>query len=585
MSQFNSFSYRRSAPGRHAFDLSGQVIGTHDFGVPYRPVFCREVVPGDKWHIKLSAFVRASAMVLPTFGSVRLVNRFFYVPMRFIHGAWNEFIDGQLFSTATGEAFTPTTITLSNLTLCSAFRYADSVEEREFYLPSGGSFGDFKWYYQDGTEMVACNYTRPGMVALSILKGLGYTINWDSSDSQVMSALPLLAYAKICYDWLVDSNFVNSVDFQVKSLFDLKSGSLTVEQVVRVLKVFATCYEKDYFTSAWQAPNQVDANNSGNVATMSLPGSPDTTNPDIHGSITNQYGRTGLTPNTNRLITSYALRVLDGLNAFARKRLFTGFRIDKQVESDFGLKLSYMASNRSLYLGSIETPIQISDVMSQGSFINVDDPDYSVRLGEYAGKAIGYEDGVITFEPDQPEYGFIICMSAIVPDTAYYEGRHRELYHVKREDYFTPEFEQFGVQAIRNDELYALRNGFESSPYTPSGIFGYAPRYSEYKCGIQSSNILGDFLVKSRNNGMNAFHLFREFKKVPTNNYSFKTTADATQFNRIFDNISNSYEHFNVSWKFDVMCERMMSPINDITDDIANGPSDQMKHMDDLLHG
>lgn len=583
MSQFNSFSYRRSAPGRHSFDLSGQVIGTHDFGVPYRPVFCREVVPGDKWHIKLSSFVRASAMVLPTFGSVRLVNRFFYVPMRMIHSAWNEFQDGQLYSTASGEAITPGTITLTNLTLCSAFRYADTVEDQEFYRPAPGTFGDFNWYYQDGESKVACNYTRKGMIALSVLKGLGYTINWDSNDSVPMSAMPLLAYAKICYDWLVDSNFVNSVDFQVKSLFNLTNGNLTVEQVVRVLKVFATCYDKDYFTSAWQAPNQVDVSTNGNPSqNIQMPGWLGSGTP---GVIQHQNQTELFLLNSSRAVSAYGLDALRALKSFVDKRLFTGFRIDKQVEADFGLKMSYLASNRSLYLGSVETPIQISDVMSQGSFINVDDPDYSVRLGEYAGKAIGYEDGVITFEPDQPEFGFIICMSAIVPDTAYYEGRHRELFHIKRDDYFTAAFEILGVQAIRNDELFALRDGFDSSGYAPNGVFGYAPRYSEYKCGVQTSNVLGDFLIKSRNNGMNAFHLFREFKGVPTNNYSFKTTADATQFNRIFDNISNSFEHFNVSWRFDIMCERMMSQINDITDDVAFGPGDQMKHMDDLLHG
>lgn len=588
---FNSFVTRQSAPGRHEFDLSGKVIGTHDFGVPYRPVFCREVVPGDIWNIKLSTFVRLASMQLPTFGSVRLVNRFFFVPMQVIHGAWNDFYSGNII-TRNGSAISPQMITVRNSILCDAFRYSvDSQETNQKWIVKTSSQRfDIHYFYGQEDEMSNLNFTRRGLMVYSILKGLGYTLDFHEATNTVMSAMPLLAYAKICYDWLVDSNFVNSIDFDVPELFTRLSGELNSDEIIRILKVFSTCYEKDYFTSAWQLPNQVDGNSAGNVAPFSFNGSPDPTLTSS-GTLNNTGNSTYLQLSTGRYLTAYGLRALESFSSYVRNRLFIGFRVDKQIEQEFGLKLSSDLAHRCFYLGSVEVPISISDVMATSSY---DAQDYEVRLGEYAGKGIGFNDGFLRFSANEPEFGYIICMSAVVPDTGYVQGRHRELFHLKKTDFFDAKFENLGVQAIRNDEILSMYRGDEPTQLNPDGIFGYGPRYAEYKCGAQTDNMVGDYLSRNLNLGMDAFHLFRMFdtdsNTPPVNTYSFKTTADSSQFTRIFQLPDPRLgditpEHFNVSWKFDVKVERMMLPINDISDEYANGPQRQFKHADDLLHG
>ena len=585
MSFFNSFKYKQSAPEhRSEFDLSGFVVGTHDFGVPYRPVLCREVVPGDIWNIRLSTFIRAAAMVLPTFGKVKMVNRFFFVPMGVIHNHWNEFLSGAAIS-SNGSAIFASVVTVTNRVLINAFRYSPSNQSTsQVWIEKTTSQPyDVSWYYDQETSKSNLKYTIYGRQVLSILKGLGYVINWSDSDQNYMSAMPLLAYAKICYDWLVDSNFVNSIDFQVQSLFKKDGGTLTMDEVSTILKIFSTCYEKDYFTAAWQSPNQVDSNSLSNPGYgLTFDGTPANAGMSV---ISNDSDATKYSEyHDGNLFTDFGLRNLEALASFVKKRLFTGFRADKQLEAEFGLKLNPELANRSYYIGSVEVPISISDVMATAS---TDD----VTLGEYAGKGIGYNDGFIRFEPNNPEFGYIICMSAIVPETAYYQGRHRELFHLVRNDFFQPEFENVGPQSIRNDELVCdfPSNGAVPSGYTPTGIFGYAPRYSEYKCGVQTSNIIGDYLSCEFNDSgdMDAFHFFRKFghSSLVTNTYSFKTTADADQFKRIFALSQTKAEHFNVVWNFDIKVERLMSPINDISDEVGNGGVSVMKHSDDLLHG
>ena len=74
--------------GRNKFDLSCSHLTTQDF-YNMKPVYIHECIPGEKIHINMQAFTRLSPLVQPMLGSVRMVNRAFFVPMRtvikFVH--------------------------------------------------------------------------------------------------------------------------------------------------------------------------------------------------------------------------------------------------------------------------------------------------------------------------------------------------------------------------------------------------------------------------------------------------------------------------------------------------------------------
>ena len=327
MSFFNSFTYRHPAPSGSVFDLSGDVVGTLDFGVPYRPIFCREVVPGDKWRLKLSAFTRLSAMVLPTFGRIRVVNRFFYVPMNVIHDSWNEFLSGQDVSRHEGSTlsrFSPSVIRLSNRYLCEAFTKASTFSTYngiplvEQVSDSATSY-DFVWKESVSATPHKYVFKKRGRQVFNVLLGLGFLPRFKYEDTTSFSAMPLIAYAKICYDWLVDSNFINSVDFEVQGLFRLNYGTLEPFEIYTILRIFATCYEKDYFTSAWQSPNQVDQTAYGNPfsTVISTPTMSDGGQNDIY----NDSGSTHISPYHTSDLSQTGLDLLSSLASFVRRRL------------------------------------------------------------------------------------------------------------------------------------------------------------------------------------------------------------------------------------------------------------------------
>lgn len=594
MSDFNTAYYKSAAPSYHDFDLSGTVVSTHDFGIPYRPVFCREVVPGDKWDIELSCFTRLASMALPTFGRCHILNRFFYVPCNIIHGAWNEFMSGQDISDLNAglQRVSPSIPYITNKQLVELFFDGESlIASDPLADPTSTSWYDFALTV-NGT-VVKMLFTEHGRIFYNILLGLGYSINWSLSDTTQMSALPLIAYHKIAYDWLVDSAFVNSIDFDVQGLFTYTGGQITNNYLAYMTLVFASCYEKDYLTSAWQSPNQVDSSSYGNPFKASVPG----WNSGSTGSLSlanNDNGSTSLSTATLgggvQAISQYGLNVLESISSFVRKRLFTGFRQDKQLESQFNLKLDPEIANRCYYIGTVDVPVQISDVMATATTSDA-------ILGEYAGKGIGYENGKFHFEPKNPEVGFLICVSAVVPEVHYCQGRSRELFHLNRHDFYCPEFEEIGPQAIRNDEVFARYT--LDTDYTagqnyggnPSKIFGYAPRYAEYKCGHITDKLLGDYnFYKENGSGvMNAFHFYRLFEKPSpnkslANSYYFKTTEDANQFQRVFTEVVGS-EHFNIMYDFKVHVQRLMLPLNSLPDIKGYGKYIKQKHMDDLLPG
>ena len=89
------------------FDMGHEHKTTMRFG-SLTPVFLQEVLPGDKWHINPSAFVRTMPLVSPMMHKVDLKIRFFFVPNRLVWKNWERFISGGRDPKTGGELFVPT---------------------------------------------------------------------------------------------------------------------------------------------------------------------------------------------------------------------------------------------------------------------------------------------------------------------------------------------------------------------------------------------------------------------------------------------------------------------------------------------
>lgn len=574
------------------FDLSCDHITTSDF-FQISPVYFKEMVPGEKIRVNQETFTRLAPLTNPMYGRCRITNRAFFVPMRTIMKHWNEFItDVPVNSSFIQVPRIDPTIIAETLTTSIFSQEVNTstavpVPAHDFSVPVGpNSTGTIVKYY---------NFTDKGRRAWKLLCSLGYRIplgyyranRADSKD--YMSALPLLGFVKIFKDWYQNQAYATNL---YDNLFELSTGDIQDPQIsgTQLQDILNYCgtalYDKDYFTSAWDrpvAPNNslmspnriVDASNTStlhastvrrtDVLNNTTDSATTSTTPVLRGALAD-----GSTSANSGNITQYALDALKSLTDYVKRHQIAGGLAMDRMLVRFGVKPSDAALDRSVYIGKQDVDVQISDVMATAAGENTSVTTAQNRqttvLGEYAGKGIGYSDNG-WFEYDTKEFGYFMIISVLQPTVGYVQGMSRYNLHKDRLDFFTPEFDSLGVQAIARKELMA--DYMTSSDNTNlaslghdaalDGVFGYTSRYAEYKS--QMDNLTGDFTLASRNTGLDSWHLNRIFDGDDvtitdiSHNFGF-TQGSQFQYDRVFaykngEGYSN-YDHFTIIHHFNI---------------------------------
>ena len=220
-------------------------------------------------------------------------------------------------------------------------------------------------------------------------------------------------------------------------------------------------------------------------------------------------------------------------------------------------------------------------------------------LGEYAGKGIAYgENGSFNYKTD--EYGLFIVTSSIVPATGYYQGIDRTVKHVAKSDFFTPEFDSLGVQAITADELYVSKAGDSSLANSiHDHVFGFTPKYAEYK--IKNDKVTGNFRINHLNGtslGSASWHLMREFddgdfdSSVAKVNHGVNfvySRGDMGQYNRIFAYQSDTLESWLKGSDPFILIHEInvgsVSPMKPLYDNYEFNDSDKGREIDLDVNG
>lgn len=572
-------------------DLSSDHITTANF-MQFNIAYAVELVPNQKIDINMSTFARLQPLPVPTYGKAKIQNRAFFVPFRTIFPAFNDFITDSRHSTADGTTVMYTSVpTFSHETLVSIFsgvegnqygQYVDSISEADFSVRITGQFENGQPLFRH------IKLTRQGRWALKLLNSLGYQFipeRGDATDTEIrFSALPLLAVAKVYADWYYPSMYASSPDFaELEAIFNKDTGStdLAYDDIMRIFRFLQNVnYDSDYFTSAWQNPV---APNDGTYSPMQMQDVTDYySSLQAHSQITTGQSTEGTPlvtgPGNSSLgtLSQYALNVLRSMTDYLKRHQLVGGRALDRYLSRFGVKLSDEILKRSTYVGTSEQYIQFGDVMSQSDTYN-ERTDEGSALGAYAGKGIGYVDGNFSYE-NEKEYGMLIIVSTIVPKTGYYQGIDRSVMHTTRLDYWTPEFDNLGVQAVSKAELYVpdLNQGtlanLNPQAYWQS-VFGFVPRYAEYKVG--KDRLTGDFRVNSINRGMDSWHTLRIINPSSLSelaiNEDFVSGDDAVQYSRIFNNYSDEYDKFIVIHNFNIKSNAPFASYWDTYDFESNG--------------
>lgn len=469
-------------------------------------------------------------------------------------------------SNGTTGFFTSTSLLVRGSTSSNSHTY-NSNTFNEFSVPNF----DFTSYFLSASQVwssVFYTFTEKGRLFNKILSSLGYRINWTAADTTEFSLLPLLAYFRCMYDYLYPSRYVRYLD--VAGLFDDFKNWTTDSQVLDAMcKLLFAPLSADYFTLAWSDMNAVFPNPSLTDITMDVPESNGIIKSTKDSNAYYPQGDGGMTPIDGNFFTQYGLRLLTAISDFVTRNNIAGARYFEQMRARFGLKGSNIDPDKSRFLTTWSDELRIEDVTATNGTT-------TQLLGEQAGKGIVRGSGHhLSFDNTNGDYGWLIVITQIVPKTGICQGRLRHTLRTSYLDYFTPEFEQVGLQPIRNDELFSdfvtpndYNNGLNYGG-KPSGVFGFAPRYSEYKRSTMM--LTGDFQYKSRNVGMESYHLMR-LLPTPSQanplalNINFMSVQQ-TDYDRIFsqqvDSQGNSFDHFFNWFYFDVKAYRPMLSIGE----------------------
>ena len=535
-----------------------------------------EYVPGQKIkNFKHEVFQRLEPMVVPTFGDANVHKLAFFVPMYTIFPAWIDFITRSIHDYADGYSLAVSkTPTVKNSTL------------RDVFITESVLGGDYKFseivtsdkcdfiVTKTGGVLEKRNFTPRGKRFYKLLRSLGYAIDFSLINTdEEKSALPLLAVAKVYYDWFfpnayatndIGANLAKFFNFDVSHFTGDFANEFDVYSVATIGNLLARVnYDSDYFVSAWDNPVGPNYDTTGNITLI------DSTAPST--SVYKSQVKTTVFPNGTPAInnatsstanaynlTQYVVTGLKKLTDYMKRHQIAGARSLDRYLSRFGIQLDSEVMRRSKKLYSSQQPVMFADVTSTS------DTD-GAPLGAYAGKGISMSRNDDSFDFSSKDAGYIILVTTIVPKINYYQGQDRMVKHINPLDFFTPEFDNLGVQAIGVDELYVPMDSSKMyiNPSSPTGfdfkdkVFGFIPRYAEYKRPLDL--VTGDYILGSLNTGKDAWTFGRNVEPYfddglngigRGHSYDFVTGHDAHQYNRIFNITSEDVDQFNVVHRF-----------------------------------
>ena len=270
------------------------------------------------------------------------------------------------------------------------------------------------------------------------------------------------------------------------------------------------------------------------ITSYNVTGAPSTD--DISSSymrVNNSDVAKGLTVQSSNNYTSgiypRELRLVFGLDLKQQIRNLSGNRYQDLLKAFYGVTTRDYRLNLAEYIGGSRYPIYTSEVLQTSETQNT-------PLGDQAGHAIGSGNsfhGSYFVE----ELGCILNLFWINSENIYAQELRRDWRKFSINDYFFPMFEKLGDQELLQEEVCYFISPPTNS-LTNSKIFGFVPRYSEYK--FYNNTVKGGFRGNYK-----YWSQARFFSKTTDEvslylNSSFIKPNSAT-FNRIFQTIDSDY--------------------------------------------
>lgn len=162
------------------------------------------------------------------------------------------------------------------------------------------------------------------------------------------------------------------------------------------------------------------------------------------------------------------IRNLSISTMIAEKMARTNGSYKEFIRTFFDDTPSNQINNVPRYIGGHVQPIVYTEVLQQSS-------DANTPLGTVGAKGITASDGYIG-KCYSNDFGLVIGIMSIMPDTYYSQGLRRQDMYEVQEDFYLPERAELGMQGIYKGELY-----FSGNEEIDKDLFGYQNRYDEWR--------------------------------------------------------------------------------------------------------
>lgn len=529
------------------FDLSFDRIGTFKMGKLY-PIICKEMLPGDRFRVRTDSLVRTMPLSSPAFGRLRMYIHYFFVPNRLVWDNWEDFITG---GESGEDTHVPPYVAWNNLSIANLSGYASAgADDSIIYGPENGLVAAFGLPVQPSSgnsdtigKVNGITTTTP----VSVLPFRAYRLIWNEyyRDQNIDDELP------------IDSDVDGEYTFPFNYSSEKYRGSIFGDLLSRR-------WLKDYFTSALPTPQRgpdvqlpivgeggtiqadgplklmIQNEGTGGTTTTSSVFTPDlnvglgnTTGIGISSSVNDQFPvekdhtdlmyASGLTTAGGSVV---AATINDLRRAIALQRFYeisarAGSRYIETIMGHFHVRSSDARLQRPEYLGGGVTDINIGEVLQTSA------TDQTSPQGNMAGRGFGVgRSNQCTYRAE--EHGYLFGIMSIIPEPYYFQGIDKDWTRQSRVDYYWPSFAHLGEQEIDKSELCVSDLNSGADQY--GKLFGYAPRYAEYKF---SKNVITGLLRGSLANwtfarSISSPNLNAAFLEVPQVNNPFAVQDDET---------------------------------------------------------
>lgn len=527
---------------------------TMQFGV-IQPLFHQFLNANDRLSSDVRQLVRLAPLPVPTFGRMHLENNFKYVKMSDIYPAYEAYISHKYVNSSHSQYIpnelpfvTPSLLCLWLLkysvyatykrnsdgnyaltslpsdvqtlipTLFEPHTGKVSYNMQNFFTAQSISSvspdgADYIVYSSDEQYIYCFRFTNAARRLRSILVGLGYTYDLDVTDK--LDATPLLAFYKAYYDTYApsrESSWTQTACFRlVNFIYDYNAPSIANFFEDSLSGIYTDSIRKSAFQflddllNCWYVEplNYVSAHRlhtGSNFAAEAYNPSQLNSSDTFISAVDYDSAENALPSAT--LSTSISLRQVLKLSRFITKDSVIGQKISTWLKAHFGANVDNSIFKDATNIATTRVNCSINDIFSTSDTLSESGGE---TLGAYAGKGLGFDNSGFDFTA--PSFGYVICLSCIVPDANFFQGYDPTLYAVTPEQRPNADLDAFGYEATPLASISPLNDVSLSQRAVKlnNKSFGFVPRYSSFK--TRKDIINGDMSRRGSINGYAPYYL------------------------------------------------------------------------------